>query len=76
MCQTTVITNKVERLSKRSYSHRLDMAVPNRYHVSQLVRLNRELDGLYELIYNDWRTITEEDYKMFGGRWVGINCDT
>ena len=71
MCQTTVITNKVERLSKRSYSHRLDMAVPNRYHVSQLVRLNRELDGLYELIYNDWRTITEEDYKMFGGRIYG-----
>lgn len=70
MCQTTVITNKVERLSKRSYSHRLDMAVPNRYHVSQLVRLNRELDGLYELIYNDWRTITEEDYKMFGGQFV------
>jgi hypothetical protein len=70
MCQTTVITNKVERLSKRSYSHRLDMAVPNRYHVAQLVRLNRELDGLYELIYNDWRTITEEDYKMFGGQFV------
>lgn len=70
MCQTTIITNKVERLSKRSYSHRLDMAVPNRYHVSQLVRLNRELDGLYELIYNDWRTITEEDYKMFGGQFV------
>lgn len=70
MCQTTVITNKVERLSKRSYSHRLDMAVPNRYHVSQLVRLNRELDGLYELIYNDWRTITEEDYKVFGGQFV------
>ncbi len=46
------------------------MAVPNRYHVSQLVRLNRELDGLYELIYNDWRTITEEDYKMFGGQFV------
>lgn len=70
MCQTTVITNKVERLSKRSYSHRLDMAVLNRYHVSQLVRLNRELDGLYELIYNDWRTITEEDYKVFGGQFV------
>ena len=38
--------------------------------MSQLVRLNRELDGLYELIYNDWRTITEEDYKMFGGQFV------
>ena len=36
----------------------------------QLVRLNRELDSLYEFIYDDWRTITEEDYKMFGGQFV------
>ena len=70
MCQTSVITNRVERLSKRSYSHRLDVATPNRYHVTQLVRLNRELDSLYEFIYDDWRTITEEDYKMFGGQFV------
>ena len=70
MCQTSVITNRVERLSKRSYSHRLDVATPNRYHVTQLVRLNRELDSLYELIYDEWRTITEEDYKMFGGQFV------
>ena len=68
MCQTSIITNRVERLSKRSYSHRLDVATPNRYHVTQLVRLNRELDSLYEFIYDDWRTITEEDYKMFGYR--------
>ena len=70
MCQTSVITNRVERLSKRSYSHRLDVATPNRYHVTQLVRLNRELDSLYEFIYDDWHTITEEDYKMFGGQFV------
>ena len=63
MCQTSVITNRVERLSKRSYSHRLDVATPNRW-------LNRELDSLYEFIYDDWRTITEEDYKMFGGQFV------
>ena len=70
MYQTSVITNRVERLSKRSYSHRLDVATPNRYHVAQLVRLNRELDSLYELIYDEWRTITEVDYKMFGGQFV------
>jgi len=70
MCQTSVITNRVERLSKKSYSHRLYVAAPNRYHVAQLVRLNRELDSLYEFIYDDWRNITEEDYKMFGGQFV------
>ena len=70
MCQTTVIINRVVRLSKRSYSHRLDVATPNKYHVTQLVRLNRELDNLYEFIYDDWRTITEEDYKIFGEQFV------
>ena len=32
--------------------------------------LNRELDGLYELIYDDWATITEDDYHAFGGQLV------
>lgn len=40
--------------------------MPNEYRESQLARLNRELDDLYDLIYDDWRTITEEDYRIFG----------
>ena len=68
MCQTEAITLNVVRLSKRSYSHRLEIAMPNAYHVSQLARLNRELDQLYEMIYDDWRSISEEDYKVFGAQ--------
>lgn len=68
MCQTEAITQNVVRLSKRSYSHRLEIAMPNAYHVSQLARLNRELDQLYEMIYDDWRSISEEDYKVFGAQ--------
>lgn len=68
MCQTETITQNVVRLSKRSYSHRLEIAMPNAYHVSQLARLNRELDQLYEMIYDDWRSISEEDYKVFGAQ--------
>lgn len=37
---------------------------------AQLARLNRELDALYELIYDDWRSITERDYSVFGGQLV------
>lgn len=68
MCQTEAITQNVVRLSKRSYSHRLEIVMPNAYHVSQLARLNRELDQLYEMVYDDWQSISEEDYKVFGAQ--------
>jgi hypothetical protein len=68
MCQTGIITDKVVRLSRRSFNHRIEAASPKGYHRGQLARLNRELDGLYEIIYDDWNTITEDDYKVFGGQ--------
>lgn len=68
MCQTTVISNTVRRLGRRSYTHRMDVATPGGYNEAQLSRLNRELDSLYELIYDDWNTITEQDYAVFGGQ--------
>ena len=40
--------------------------MPNSYHATQLARLNHELDQLYEMIYDDWQSISEEDYKVFG----------
>lgn len=51
MCQTAVISNAVKRLGRRSYTHRMELATPGGYTASQLTRLNRELDRLYELIY-------------------------
>ena len=68
MCQTAVISNTVKRLGRRSYTHRMDIAAPSGYNEAQLSRLNRELDNLYELIYDDWNTITEQDYAVFGGQ--------
>ena len=50
--------------------HRMEVARPNGYGAAQLARLNRELDNLYELIYDDWRSITEMDYAVFGGQLV------
>ncbi len=70
MCQTATITRNVMRLSRRSYSHRLEAVMPDAYQASQLQRLNRDLDALYELIYADWRTITEDDYRVFGSQIV------
>lgn len=68
MCQTAMISNTVKRLGCRSYSHRMEVATPGAYNSMQLTRLNRELDDLYELIYEDWGTITEQDYAVFGGQ--------
>ena len=68
MCQTEAITQNVVRLSNRSVSHRLEIVMPNTYHASQLARLNRELDQLYDMIYDDWQSISEEDYKVFGAQ--------
>lgn len=70
MCQTERISNTVVRLGRRSYTHRMEVARPNGYGMAQLARLNRELDALYELIYEDWRNITELDYAIFGGQLV------
>ena len=70
MCQTERISNAVVRLGRRSYTHRMEVARPNGYGIAQLARLNRELDDLYELIYDDWRSITEMDYAVFGGQLV------
>lgn len=68
MCQTAVISSTVKRLGRRSYTHRMEVATPGGYNAMQLSRLNRELDNLYELIYEDWNTITEQDYAVFGGQ--------
>lgn len=75
MCQTALISRNVVRLSRRTYNHRLEVASSAPYSVSMMSRLNRELDSLYELIYEDWRSVSEEDYKVFGGQ-LQILIDT
>lgn len=69
MCQAVLISNNISRLSTRSYQHRQEVVTPAPYRASQLARLNRDLNNLYELLYDQWRTVTEEDYKLFGGQF-------
>lgn len=66
MCQTMLISNRIVRLGTRSYRQRLEAAASNTCHVMQLVRLNRDLDDFYELLYDQWDTVTESDYETFG----------
>ena len=65
MCQTALIADNIARLSMRSYRHRQEVATPDAYRASQLVRLNRALGSLCELLYDQWQTVTEDDYRRF-----------
>ena len=69
MCETLAISQRMVRVSRRTYNNRLDVATPNRYSVGKLARLNKDLDGLYELLYSQWRSVSDEDYNVFGGQF-------
>ena len=56
-------------MSKGTYAHRVEAVMPHSYQVSQLMRLNRDLNALYELVYSQWRTVTSADYQVFGGQY-------
>lgn len=66
MCQTALISNNIVRLGTRSYRQRMEAVASKEYRVTQLARLNRDLDDFYELLYSQWNTVTESDYKIFG----------
>lgn len=66
MCQTMLISNSIVSLSKRSFARRLRIAS---YRVavekSALTRLNNQLDELYELLYDNYSSMTASDYDSF-----------
>lgn len=66
MCQTAFISQNIVRFGTRSYRHSLEALAPNEYSVTQLRRLNRDLDAFYEFLYSQCNTITEQDYNVFG----------
>lgn len=66
MCQTAFISQSIVRLGTRSYRHSLEALAPNEYGVSQLRRLNRDLNAFYKFLYNQCNTVTEQDYNVFG----------
>lgn len=68
MCQTAVISNKIVRIGTRSYRQNLESMGKNYISLLNLSMLNRDLDNLYEIIYNQIPTITAEDYNVFGAQ--------
>ena len=66
MCQTMLISESIVSLSKRSFARRLRAVSA---HVtaekSMLTRLNNQLDSLYELLYDNYPSMTADDYNSF-----------
>lgn len=70
MCQTAFISQSIITLGTRSYRHSLECLAPNEYSVSQLRRLNRDLNAFYENLHSQYNTITEHDYRVFGQQFT------
>ena len=67
MCQTQVISKHIGRIGRRSFDRRMRIASPMFVEKrGELVRLLNEVDKLSDRLHDEFPTISEEDYRMFG----------
>lgn len=67
MCQTQVISRHIGRIGKRSFDRRMRIVSPLYVEKrGEITRLLNEVDALSERLHNDFPTITEADYQLFG----------
>ena len=67
MCQTQVISRHIGRIGRRSYDRRIRIASPLFVERrGELARLLNEIDRLSDRLHEDFPSITEEDYRLFG----------
>jgi len=67
MCQTQIISNHIGRIGRRSFDRRMRIVSP--LYVErrgEIARLLNEVEALSERLHDEFPTITEEDYKIFG----------
>ena len=67
MCQTAVISHHIGRIGRRSFDRRMRMASPLFTEKrGEMARLLNDVDRLSNLLHDEFISITEEDYRMFG----------
>ncbi len=67
MCETQIISRHIGRLGRRSFDRRMRIASPMFVEKrGELTRLLNEVDKLSDRLHDDFPTISEEDYRMFG----------
>ena len=67
MCQTGVISHHIGHIGRRSFDRRMRMASPLFVEKrGEMTRLLNEVDRLSKCLHDEFITITEDDYRMFG----------
>lgn len=67
MCQTAIISRHIGRIGRRSFDRRMRMASPLfTEKQGEIARLLNDVDRLSERLHEEFITITEDDYRMFG----------
>ena len=67
MCQTAVISRHIGRIGRRSFDRRMRIASPLFVEKrGELARLLNDVDRLSDRLHDEFITITEDDYRMFG----------
>ena len=67
MCQTQIITRHIGSIGRRSFDRRMRITSPMFVERrGELARLLNEVDKLSDRLHEDFPTITEDDYRIFG----------
>lgn len=76
MCQSAVISQHIGRIGRRSFDRRMRLASPHFVEKhGELARILNEVDRLSDCLHDQFITITEEDYRVFGSE-LKIVIDT
>ncbi len=67
MCQTQIISRHIGRIGRRTFDRRMRLASPMfaEKH-GEISRLLNDVDSLSNRLHDEFPTITENDYRMFG----------
>ena len=67
MCQTTIISQHIGKIGRKSFDQRMRMASPSYVErKGELTRILCDVDKLCNRLHDEFPTITAEDYRMFG----------
>ena len=67
MCQTQIISRHIGRIGRRSFDRRMRLASPMfEEKRGELARLLNEVDRLSSRLHDEFLSISESDYRMFG----------
>ncbi len=72
MCQTALISNNIVRLGTRAYRQRMEALASCAPTSRQLSLLISDLDTFYNLLYDQYSTITKSDYEIFGVQFTEL----